>query len=75
MTKSDVQAYMAQKKQEYKKRHHAVLYTTGPCQPFTDEEYVKIKTGMKSSYGASGKKHSNTKLWNHHHDYSHLKTD
>lgn len=75
MTKSDVLAYMAQKKQEYKQRHRTVLYTHGPCSEFNDEDYKQIKTGMKSSYGAAGKKHSNTKLWNHHHDYSYLKVD
>jgi hypothetical protein len=73
MDKSDVKNYMDRKKEEYKKRHQSVLYTVGPCDPFSNEEYLKIKTGMKTSYGAAGKKYSHTKLWNHYHDNSHLK--
>jgi len=33
---------------------------------FTQAEYNRVVTGMKSSYGAKAKKHSHNALWRHH---------
>ena len=32
---------------------------------FSEEEWSKVVTGMKSSYGAKAKKHSHNALWRH----------
>ncbi len=45
--------------------HRALHRGHNAIRGFTQEEWEKQQTGMKSSYGAKAKKHSHNGLWKH----------
>lgn len=58
--------YLEEKKARNKANRINAVNIDGLCKSFTSEDYKKVKTKMKSSYGAKASAFSRTRLRNHY---------
>jgi len=58
--------YLEEKKARNRSNRINAVNTNGLCGKFTSEDYKRVKTKMKSSYGAKACAFSRTRLWNHY---------
>ena len=58
--------FLEEKKARNRANRINAVNTDGLCAGFSSDDYKKVKTKMKSSYGAKASAFSRTKLWNHY---------